>query len=164
MAISIDWDDKIIFVPQADLTPSGPNLYELDIDTFRLALKDLEASQDGVTFLDTHKNTTPLSVGTTTFARVIEIINGYTITFQDVGTPYAVDLVGANSNISTVVNINNVSVRSNNSAGLITTGGANPNDIANAVLDEILSSHNVPGSLAAEIKKKLSLSTYIALK
>jgi len=50
-------------------------------------------------------------------ARVVEIINGYTITFEN--TAYAVNIVGGNSNISDVVNLNLVSVRSANSAGYI---------------------------------------------
>jgi len=48
---------------------------------------------------------------------VVEIINGYTVTFED--DSYAVNLVGANSNIADVVNLNTVSVRAANSAGLI---------------------------------------------
>jgi hypothetical protein len=52
-----------------------------------------------------------------TLARVVEIINDYTITFEN-GT-YAVNLAGANSNIGDVVNLNSVSVRSANSAGLV---------------------------------------------
>jgi hypothetical protein len=50
-------------------------------------------------------------------AMVIEIINGYTVTFED--GQYAVNLVGANSNVGDKVNLNDVSVRSANSAGLI---------------------------------------------
>jgi hypothetical protein len=44
------------------------------------------------------------------------MINNYTVTFED--GQYAVNLVGANSNIADVVNVNQVSVRSANSAGL----------------------------------------------
>jgi len=51
-------------------------------------------------------------------ARVVEIINDYTITFED--GQYAVNLVGANSNVADRVNVNQVSVRASNSAGLIT--------------------------------------------
>jgi hypothetical protein len=57
-----------------------------------------------------------VSLGGLTYARVIEIINGYTITFED--GQYAVNLVGANSNVGDCVNVNQVSVRSANSAGL----------------------------------------------
>jgi len=49
----------------------------------------------------------------------VEIINGYTITFED--EQYAVTLIGANNNILDVINFNQVSVRPTNSAGLITS-------------------------------------------
>jgi hypothetical protein len=52
-------------------------------------------------------------------ARVIEILEPYTITFED--GAYAVNLVGANSNVADRLNLNQVSVRASNSAGLIQT-------------------------------------------
>ena len=52
-----------------------------------------------------------------TRGRVVEIINGYTVTFED--GQYAVNLTGANSNISDVANVNQVSIRAANSAGLV---------------------------------------------
>ncbi|MCH8285954.1 hypothetical protein IIB79_05420, partial [candidate division KSB1 bacterium] len=54
-------------------------------------------------------------------ARVIEIINNYVIEFEYLGTVYAVNLVGANSNIADRLILNEVSVRSANSAGLVST-------------------------------------------
>ena len=67
-------------------------------------------------FERTHSHNTSVTVGGVTLARVIEMINGYSITFED--GQYAVNLVGANSNVADVVNVNQVSVRSANSAGL----------------------------------------------
>ncbi len=119
MAITINWATKVISVPRTDmiLIQSTPTeIRQLDIDDFRLALKNLEDDTDGMTFLDTHRHNPPVSVGGAILARVIEIINGYTVTFED--GQYAVNLVGANSNIGDVVNVNQVSVRSSNSAGL----------------------------------------------
>ena len=119
MAISIDWGTRIISVPRADmaLLQSVPTeIRQLDLDAFRLALKDLEDSTAGMPFPDTHRHNTTVEVGGVILARVIEIINGYTVTFED--GAYAVNLVGANSNVGDVVNVNNVSVRSANSAGL----------------------------------------------
>lgn len=118
MAITIDWGTKVINVPQADLTLISGTLYELDLDIFRLALKDLEDSEDGMPFDDTHIHSTEVVLGTTTYARVIEVVNGYTVTFED--GMYGVDLTGANSNVADVLNRNQVSVRSNNAAGLTT--------------------------------------------
>jgi len=120
MAITVDWGNKIINVPKADTTlvDSGPpEIRELDIDTFRLTLKDLEDDEEGMPFPDTHSHNAQVTIAGVTLARVIEIINGYTITFED--GQYVVNLVGANSNIIEKTNKNQVSLASQNSAGLI---------------------------------------------
>jgi hypothetical protein len=117
VAITVSWGTKVINVPQADLTPLGGSLYELDLDAFRLTLKSLEASPEGMAHEDTHQHNTEVTIAGTTLARTLEIINGYTVTFEDL--QYAVNLTGANSNVPAVTNINQVSVRSFNSAGLI---------------------------------------------
>ena len=121
--ITINWATKIITVPQADLTLVSGSLYELDVDVFRLALKDIEDSDEGMNFTDTHRHNTTVSLSGVTYARSVEIINGYTVTFQDTGTPYRVRCVGANHNISDVQNLNNVSLIVGNAAGLIVTAG-----------------------------------------
>jgi len=133
MAITINWATRVISIPQSDLTHISGSLYELDLNAFRLSLKNLEDGEDGMAFPATHVHTTQVSVAGITLARVVEIINGYTITFQD--GQYAVRLVGANSNVADVVNVNQVSVRSNNSAGLIVTENTSPtsSEIAAAV-------------------------------
>ena len=133
--ISINWPTGVITIPQADLTHlSGAN-YELDVDWFRLQLKDLEDSEEGAVWPDTHKHSTAVSLSGVTYARQIEILDPYTITFQDVGTPYTVACVGANHNIADKKNVNQVSLIVGNSAGLImvSTSGASPVDIADAV-------------------------------
>jgi len=119
MAISIDWGTKVISIPKNDLTvlqTTPTEIRQLTIDSFRLNLKDQEDSTDGMAFIDTHKSNAPVTVGGVILARVVEIINGFTITFED--GQYAVNLSGANSNIADVTNVNQVSVRSSNSAGL----------------------------------------------
>lgn len=118
--ISIDWATKVISVPRDYMTliQSTPiEIRELNINQFRLDLKALEASEEGAVFPDTHRHNTEVLLGGIIYARVVEIINGYTVTFED--GSYAVNLIGANSNIGDVVNLNMVSVRSNNAAGLI---------------------------------------------
>lgn len=92
---------------------------ELNLNQFHLWLKDAEDSEDGMPFPATHNHNTEVILGGIVYARVIEMINGYTVTFED--GMYAVNLVGANSNVGDVVNVNSVSVRSQNSAGLIST-------------------------------------------
>lgn len=150
MAISINWSTRVISVPKAYLTPLGGNIYELDLDTFRLDLKDLEDSEEGMPFPDTHNHNTTVTLGGVTLARVIEFINGYTVTFED--GQYAVNAVNANSNIADVMNVNQVSLRTFNSAGLqvvISGSGVTPQDkldIADAVWDEALAGHTTTGS------------------
>ena len=117
MAITINWLTKVINVPRADmaLVQASPEIRQLDVDAFRLELKDIEDSE-GMPYVDTHRHVSTITVGGVTLARVVEIINGYTVTFED--GQYAVNLVGANNNIGDVTNVNQVSVRSSNSAGL----------------------------------------------
>ncbi len=121
MAITINWSTQVINIPQNYLLSLGGGVYELDVDEFRLDLKNIEDGEEGINFPDTHRHNTEVTLGSLTLARVVEIINGYTITFED--GQYAVNLVGANNNIADVTNVNQVSVRANNSAGLIVAGG-----------------------------------------
>lgn len=171
MPVTIDWGQKIINVPQDYLTPVvSPTLYELNIDTFRKDLKALEASEEGMPELDTHSHNTEVTVAGTTIARVVEIINGYTITFED--GQYAVNLVGANSNIAEVQNVNQVSTRSFNTAGLITvTSGSGlsqaQNDelfairtvVPNNVWEEAIASHQNAGSTGEALEEASTAAT-----
>lgn len=120
MAISVDWNSRAISVPKADmaLVQSTPfEVRELDMDDFRLALRDLEDDVPGIAFPHTHNHIAPVTVGGVTLARVVEIVNGYTVTFEN--GAYAVNITGGNSNISDRVSLNTVQVRSANSAGLV---------------------------------------------
>ena len=119
MAITVDWPNRVINIPKADTTllQSTPTeIRQLNLDTFRLTLRDLEDDFEGTPFPKTHSHNTSVTVGGVVLARVVQIINNYTVTFED--GQYAVNLVGANSNVGDVVNVNQVSVRSANSAGL----------------------------------------------
>lgn len=116
----VDWGTKIIHVPKSDLTlvQSVPTeIRQLDLNWFRLTLKDLEDDDIGMPYSNTHNHNTEVSVGGVDLARVIEILDPYTVTFED--GQYAVNLFGANSNVGDKVNVNQVSVRSANSAGLV---------------------------------------------
>lgn len=141
MAITIDWATKIIYVPRADMTlvQSSPfEIRELNINLFRLALRDLEDNVEGIPFLHTHNHNTTVLIGGVTLARVVEIVNGYTVTFENGN--YAVNLVGANSNIGDVTNLNSVSVRAANSAGLTDL------NLAAAVWNELVANHLTAGT------------------
>jgi hypothetical protein len=117
MAISVDEVTKIITIPKADLTFLSGIDYELDTNAFRLELKTWEASEAGSWRSITNLHNPEYIISGVTYARAINIINGYTVTFED--GQYRVFLVGSNNNILDVVNVNQVSVSPLNSAGLI---------------------------------------------
>ena len=126
MAISIDFGNTfVIFVPQADLTLVSGSLYELDVNAFRLELKDLEDDEAGMPFPRTHVHNTEVTVAGTTFARLVEILAPYSVEFED--GPYSVRLFGANNNIFDIENgilvQNQVQVIPSNSGGLVVAGG-----------------------------------------
>lgn len=119
MAITIDWATKVISVNKADmiLIQSTPTeIYQLNMNFFHETLRDLEDDVDGIIFDTTHRYVDPITVGGVILARVVELINGYTVTFED--GQYRVNLTGANTNLADVTNVNQVSVSSSNSAGL----------------------------------------------
>ena len=132
MAISINWATKRITVPQADLTLISGTLYELDTNDFRLELKSLEDDAEGMPYVRTHIHNTEVTVAGTTYARTIEIINGYDVEFED--GQYSVRLVGSNNNIWDIENgilvQNQVQVIPTNSAGLISVPSGSGLDAA----------------------------------
>jgi len=134
MAITINWDAREIFIPKSDLTliQSVPTeIREIDLDFLRLTLKSLEDDETGMLFPATHNHVAPIAVGGVSLARVVELINDYTITFEDGN--YAVNIVGGNSNVGDRVNVNQVSVRSANSAGLVQSSEIEFSSFQNAV-------------------------------
>jgi len=119
--VTIDWSTSVISVPKTATTlidAGPPEIRELDVDAFRLQLKNLEDDAEGIPFTNTHIHNTEVTFGGITLSRVVEIIAPYTVTFEN--DNYAVNLVGANNNISDKTNLNNVSIRASNSAGLVT--------------------------------------------
>lgn len=145
MAISINWATKVIYIPKDYLTlvQSSPSeILELNLNTLRLDLKAIEDSDDGMPMDDTHRHYPPVPVGGIELARVVEIINGYTVTFED--GQYAVNLKGANTNLGDVVNVNQVSVRSANSAGLVNSAALEFGEFGGAVTVDVV--NGVPGT------------------
>lgn len=120
MAIDIFWaTTQRIFIPRADMpiVQASPEIRELDVDVFRLELKDLEASVEGMPWPDTHRHVTETTLSGFTYARLFEILAPYTVEFED--GQYSVRTVGANHNILDVKINNQVSLAVQNSAGLI---------------------------------------------
>ena len=166
MALIIDWAAKTITIPKADLTLITGTLYELDTDAFRLELKSLEDDEEGIVFIRTHDHNPEYTVAGVTYARKVEIINGYTVEFED-GT-YSVRLSGSNNNVFDVENgilvQNQVQVISTNSAGLIRVGLA-PAELAAAVWDEQVSGHLSAGSFGFFVQRKLlTVAKFLGLK
>lgn len=120
VGVEILWGERRIIIPRLamELVQTTPSVvYNLDLNEFRNTLKGLEDDEAGMPFPQTHRHNTTVVLSGITFARVIEIINNYTVEFED--GQYAVNLVGANSNVADRVVVNQVSVRASNSAGLI---------------------------------------------
>lgn len=134
------------------MTQINPTLYELDVNALRLALKDIE-DEVGITYPDTHRHNTEVVLSGTTYARSVEFINGYTITFED--GQYAVRCVGANHNIADVKNLNQVSLIIGNSAGLQTVniggGVGTVEQVADAVWNAIAANYLIPGSTGEKL-------------
>lgn len=95
----------------------SPERRSLNLNAFRLELKEIEGSVEGMAHRDMHDHTTTKTLGGVTYARSVEIINGYTVEFED--GQYGVVATGANSNLFDVVVDNQVSFLGNNSAGLV---------------------------------------------
>lgn len=124
MAITIDRLTQIIHIPQADLTWVSGTIYELDTNWFRLQLKAIEASEEGMPWPDTHTHNTEYTVAGVTYARAFQIVAPYSVEFED--GQYTVKLTGSNNNIfdvdAGILVQNQVQVIPSNSAGLTSPG------------------------------------------
>jgi len=141
--MDIHWPSGVITVYKTDpfMSWTGGVVYNMDTEGFRRALKDLEDDPVGMSFPDTHRHNTTVLLGGIEYARIIEILPPYTITFSDAGGGWVCNLIGSNNNILDRANLTSVQVRSNNSAGLVQTaeiqhgifGGGVTIDVANGV-------------------------------
>ncbi len=149
--VSINWGTKVIYIPKDFMTliQASPEIRQLDMNTFRLKLKDLEDDESGMPFEKTHSHNTEVVLSGDTYARVVEILAPYTVTFED--GQYSVKCVGANHNLVDVKNPNQVSLIIGNSAGLVKVKETDYSDYADALLNELLSEHTVVGTLGKVI-------------
>jgi hypothetical protein len=112
----------------------------MDTNQFRLDLMALMATEDLMVCVDANRHNTEVTVAGVTYARVIEMINGYSVEYARViemingysvefapDSQWTVILEGSNNNIFDVENgilqQNQVQVISTNSAGLIVAPG-----------------------------------------
>lgn len=159
MALTVNWATQVVTVPQADLTPVSGTLYELDVDAFRLNLKTLEASAIGQAYDDIHRHSTEKVLSGVTYARFVEIINGYTIEFED--GQYVVRCVGANHNLADVKVANQVSLIIGNSAGLITVvsgSGVTAQDKEDIIAGVLASANRIEGAYSLDGALRLILA------
>lgn len=121
--ISVDWKTRIITVPRSEmiLVSSSPEIRQFELYDFRKQLKALEDNAIGISYVDTHRHSAPVSVGGVVLARVIELINNYRVVFEN--GDYRVNAVGANSNVADVLIRNQVQLVTANSVGLADVGG-----------------------------------------
>lgn len=139
MAVTITWPTKVINIPKSYLTLVSGTVYSLDTNQLRLDVAALLDDELGIVCDDAFRHNTEVTLAGVTYARTIEFINSYTITFED--GVYAVNLTGSNNNISDVMNVNSVSLRSANSAGLISvtsTSSTGGSDLINTATGDYL--------------------------
>lgn len=152
MAITTDWSTLTFSVPQADLTLITGTLYEIDTEVgFRQVVNAIMAGEDGIVFETPITHNTEVTVAGTTYARFIEVINGYSVTFTP-DSQYSVRLAGSNNNLfdieNGILNQNQVQIIPQNSAGLIVKAiGSGLSAAEQIKLDEI---HRIHGLKAGE--------------
>jgi hypothetical protein len=161
--LTIDWGNTYkIQIPQSYLTLISGTLYELDTDQFRLDLKSLEASEEGMPFPKTHNHNTEYIIAGVTYARSIEILSPYSVEFEDLA--YSVKLTGSNNNIwdiqSGILVQNQVQVIPTNSAGLV--NNSSPADIANAIWSLDLDPYITSGTAGEQIKEAVTKAALAA--
>jgi hypothetical protein len=119
MTISVAWPTGVISVPQADLIDKGGGEYEHDMEQFHFDLRTLEASQEGAIYPRTHNHDIEKTLAGVVYARKVEILLPYQVQYENL--QYQVKAKGANHNVSDVKVLNQVSLITENSAGLINT-------------------------------------------
>ena len=120
LTFSIDRTTSVITIDRLSM-PEVPNtaseVRTFDVVEFHHLLRDNEDDWEGIHFPTTHNWKDPITIGGVTLAAVFELLDPYTVTFED--GLYTVYVVGANSNLGDKINKNQVSVYIQNSAGLV---------------------------------------------
>jgi hypothetical protein len=136
MAVTIDYNTYVITVPKSDTQfvetnpATGLEVRQLDIVIFGQLLADVQDNSPDVWAPTAYSYTKPADVGGVQLAPVLLILSPYTVTFED--GQYAINFVGGNTNLGDFVNVNQVSIRSNNSAGQTFSDVINSQSFENA--------------------------------
>ena len=129
MPLTVDWPNKLITVPQGDLTLISGTLFSMDTENyFRQSLMALMDDADGIAYDTPMSHFRAPTIAGIDYGRFIEVINGYMVQFTP-NSPWSVILNGSNNNIwdiqGGVLVQNQVQVIPTNSAGLqIVTQGS----------------------------------------
>jgi len=131
MAITVNWPTKAVLIPQTDCTWVSGTFYTFDTDYFYDQIRALEASLEGLPFQRVMDHNPTYTVAGTEYARKVEVINNYTVEFEETSAPWSVQLEGSNNNLwdigGGVLVQNWVQVIPTNAAGLIVgSGGSAP--------------------------------------
>lgn len=120
MATSVSWSTAgfgVIFVPRADMTlvQPSPEVRSINVNTLRGDVGALFASVEGGPYVKPFIHNGEITIAGVTYARSVQFL--YAVEFED--AQYEVRPFGANHNLLDVHVVNQVSISSNNSAGLI---------------------------------------------
>jgi hypothetical protein len=155
MAYSVNWATKVVTVPKADLTviSASPEIYQLDVSQFWANIHGIQDDVAAMPYPDIMRSNAPVVLSGVTYARSVEIINGYRIEFEN--GAYQVNLVGANNNLIDARVQNNVSLTSSNSGGLV-QGGAAAADVWRYLIEGVFSAEELMRVFASALAGKIS--------
>ena len=122
MAVTLNHNTLVFSVPQSDLSLVSGSLYECDTNWLKQQMMAILAAAEGIEKEDSFIHFQEYTVVGITYARAIQVINGYSIEFTP-DSQWSVRLAGSNNNFFDVENgiliQNQVQVIAQNSAGLV---------------------------------------------
>ncbi len=147
MALTIDPALKRVTIPQSDLTLLSGSLYDFDTNQFRLDLGALLDDEAYIWMPLAFTHNTEVTVLGVVYARQILMINGWSLTFQNIAM--SVQYSGSNNDLfdsenGILINQPLVNVIGNNSAGLTTvTSGSGLSAAQDTKLTEMHNDHGL---------------------
>jgi len=126
MALTFDFLSKVVTVPQSDCVLVSGTIYTLDTNWFKNQLNTELSGEPHIWVEDIYTHNTQYIVAGVTYARSVQIINGWSVEFSP-DAQWTVILEGSNNDIFDVAGgilvQNQVQVIPTNSAGLIVGSG-----------------------------------------
>jgi hypothetical protein len=164
MALSIDPATSTVTIPQADLTYSSGTLYDFDTLQFMRDLNALLDDEEYIWMNTAFSHNTEVIISGVPYARLIEMLSPWSITFEDTGSAYSVRYINSNNNMFDVDSgrLNPtalVTVISQNSAGL-TSSSVDATNIWGALLTD----HTNSGTFGWFVQRLLTFGKWIGLR